>query len=303
MVSALPHLLATLLTIAAQGDVEAAAPAPSEEDTAESLSSEEATPSPATSPSDEEPEASAPAAGETTPPPAPTPPPVAPPAPRSAIATAPSPEGPAPETRSDFATADWSVGAGAAFGNNLLASAVVERRLVSWLWVFAAGGAGGDFLPGNGTVNIAGQPPSETTTTSSSLSARLATGLRMQLVDDTAFARPSLVVGVAAGMNQLDFTSEGTRQGIENQEVTTSTTTASTTTNADLFGGAMVDFTLLPWLALRFSTDIVSVGLRTVERSTLATSPGEADVNLTSKSEGFAGRFLLAPAMAVQAFF
>lgn len=281
MTSTLPVLFAALQAIAAvQGDV---SPGDVPGDVPVSATSPEAAVESATTP-----------ATTATVPPAPATPATAPTTAAPTTTTTPT-AAPVP----DVATAMWSVGGGAVFGNNVVAIGVVERRLAPWLWVYGAG-SGGNALAGTGVL-VSGTG-SETDDTTSTVAAQLRTGVRFQLFDDHAFARPSLVLGLAGNVERRTFTTEGTRD-VAGTQTPFSSSAITDTAGAEVFGGALVDFSLLPWLALRFSTDIGGVGVFSTTRTELATSEGEQDRETTSSFSGTRADLSLRPALSLQAFF
>lgn len=222
-------------------------------------------------------------------------------APAPGVSATPTTESTTTEpTGPTVATAMWSVGGGAVFGNGLVASSAVERRLLPWLWIHVAG-SGGGAQGGTLAGGIGTRTPGETTTNQTDLSASLTGGLRFQLVDDVQIVRPSLVVGVRGNVDRRTTDEEGTRE-VGDTTTPFSSSTTLTTMGVDAFGGALVDFSLLPWLALRFSTDVASVGLVNEDRTTLATD-GDEESESSSSTQRLRGGLSIEPGVSLQAFF
>lgn len=194
------------------------------------------------------------------------------------------------------AEAGWSVGAGASFGG---VAAIVERRIIGPVWVGLSFGAG---MGSNDSSFLFVQPGSPNVTVgeqSSSWNAGADLRFRLQLVADDAFVRPSLFLG--AGIDRVSQTTGSTTIEPGETNITFSNETVFTRTQGEL--GALLDFTLLPWLAFRASSSVVNAGYQSQTSSSTTEQAGEPTLTNTGLGGGFFAGVQLQPAVSLQAFF
>ena len=121
----------------------------------------------------------------------------------------------------------------------------------------------------------------------------------MQLAPDHAFLRPSIFLGAGVlGSSQTIAGTEGTNGS---EPATTSSDLFLTQARGDL--GALLDFTLLPWLAFRASSSFVNAGYQSQTSTSKVEAEGEPTVTTSELGGGFFGNVQLQPAVSLQAFF
>lgn len=194
------------------------------------------------------------------------------------------------------ATSSWSIGGGVGVGGPV---AAVERRLVGPVWLGLSLGAGLDDGEGSQTLTQAGDAPIEIAEERSGWNASADLRFRLQLVPDDSFVRPSLFLGAGVAANA------GTADGLETRPGETDVTTVSDSFSLSSNGnfGAVVDVALLPWLALRASSSLVSAGYTSTVSTVRIEQEGAATIANESTSGGLYARLDLRPAISVHAFF
>jgi hypothetical protein len=143
----------------------------------------------------------------------------------------------------------WSVGAGVQLSSSLAPSAAVERKLWEQGWLLVDASASVAKVPS--TVIEA------TTNESLQWSAGGSVGLRLQLVEDSSRIRPSVLVVAALNGSSNEQLTTGTTPSVDT-DVAFSLLSRRQTLTAGARVGGLIDFELLPWLALRFSSSVLS---------------------------------------------
>ncbi|HEY1098732.1 MAG TPA: hypothetical protein VGF99_07380 [Myxococcota bacterium] len=216
--------------------------------------------------------------------------------PGDVVATTPTSTAPVVASMPTVATSSWSIGGGVGVGGPV---AAVERRLVGPVWLGLSLGAGLDDGEGSQTLTQAGDAPIEIAEERSGWNASADVRFRLQLVPDDSFVRPSLFLGAGVAANA------GTANGLETRPGETDVTTVSDSFSLSSNGnfGAVVDVALLPWLALRASSSLVSVGYTSTVSTVRIEQEGAATIANDSTSGGLYARLDLRPAISVHAFF
>lgn len=192
--------------------------------------------------------------------------------------------------------AGWSVGA--AIGRGSL-TADVERRLVGRVWL------GGNLRAGTSSDDITqttdqlGAPTSVTDAATSAWSVGGGLRFRLQLLPDDTFLRPSLFLGGSIAVDNFTREDVQTELGVSAVSLTSASTTVTTAGNF----GVMLDFTLLPWLALRASSSLVQGGYRSTTSSVSFEQEDTAPSSSSTTGGGWYGGLQLEPAVGLQAFF
>jgi hypothetical protein len=194
------------------------------------------------------------------------------------------------------ADAGWSVGASIGPG---AVTAALERRLAGRVWgsLSLATDMSSDTV--DDTVEQPGEPSVTTDNVVSGLNAGGALRFRLQLVPDDAFLRPSLFLG--AGIDVATQNREGQQADPSAPLLTFKRDSFTTTVEGDF--GVLLDFTLLPWLALRASSSLVHGGYRSTTTSEQLQEEGAGTQATTTHRNGLFGGVQLQPAVGLQAFF
>lgn len=187
----------------------------------------------------------------------------------------------------------WSVGAGLQLSSSLAPSAAVERRLWEQGWLLV-----------DASASIARAPTSVSegaTIESFQWIAGASVGLRFQLVEDSSLIRPSVLVLAALNGSSNEQLTTGTPSLDTDLSLAVLTRRQALTAGARV--GGLIDFELLPWLALRFSSSVVSGDVTQNWSQTRTRVADQAAVETEDEGLAFSAGLSLSPALTLQAFF
>ncbi len=191
------------------------------------------------------------------------------------------------------------MGAGLIQLGGLSGQAVLERRLWDRGWLLVGATAGAESTEAAAVVGLGVDATDASSAATQVVDSRAAVslGVRVQLVGDDLPIRPSLFGSVLGGISsneQLFEASGGESDGVLTRQWTTS---------ADLQLGGMIDFELLRWLSLRFSSAVVSGSVARISREVITQETQAEEDNSAGSGFRSAVGLTLTPSIQLQAFF